>query len=445
VTAEEIASAVRSRTTSAHSIVTDALTRIAATSELNAFTDVFAERALTRARAIDAAVAAGEDPGPLTGVPFAAKNLFDVAGVVTRAGARVTLHDPPADRDADAISALERSGAVLIGVTNMDEFAYGFVTENAHYGTTRNPHDRTRIAGGSSGGSAAAVAADLVPLALGTDTNGSIRIPAAFCGIFSIRPTFATCSRRGAYPFVNSLDTVGIFSRTAGDLSAAFAAQAPQFGPNAGSPSELRCARLGGYFDRGLRPEARSAVDAVGLALETTTVVELPHASQAREAAFVITAAEGGELHADRLKRQANEYDPATRERLIAGALMPADWYVRAQRFRTLFRSELEEMFAAYDVLIAPATPFPATTAGQPSIVVDGVETDIRSNIGAFTQPITLCGAPVVTVPVLVDGALPLGVQLIGRPGSDNVLLTLAKDLEGRGIVGARAVQSTAP
>lgn len=441
MTAAEIASAVRSGTTSARAVVAEALARIAAADgELNAFTATFAERALARADAVDAAVANGTEPGPLAGVPFAAKNLFDVAGVVTRAGAKVTASDPPATRDAEAIATLERHGAVLVGATNMDEFAYGFVTENAHDGATHNPHDLTRIAGGSSGGSAAAVAAELVPLALASDTNGSIRVPAALCGIFGIRPTYGTLSCHGAYPFVNSLDTIGPFARTAADLTAAYAALAPHFTAHTGALARSRCARLGGYFDDGLLAEARGAVDAVCAALGANAVVKLAHARQAREAAFIITAAEAGELHAARLRERAGDYDPATRDRLIAGALMPAAWYVRAQRFRSFFRSEIAAAFASHDVLIAAATPYPATAIGARTIVIDGIETEIRPNVGVFTQPITLAGVPVVTVPVVERGALPVGVQLIGRPGSESMLLALAEDLERRGATGAGAV-----
>jgi 1-carboxybiuret hydrolase len=439
MTAAEIARAVGGRSASAQSIVAESLERIAAAdSRLNAFTAVFNERALARAAAIDFAIAAGRDPGPLAGVPFAAKNLFDIAGVVTRAGAKVTLEDAPAAADAHAVVALERHGAVLVGATNMDEFAYGFVTENAHDGPTHNPHDATRIAGGSSGGSAAAVGAELVPLALASDTNGSIRVPAALCGIFGIRPTYGSLSTHGAYPFVNSLDTIGPFARTATDLTAAYAALSPAFESHA-APAGLRCARLGGYFDEGMLPEARSAVDVVCSALGVNDAVELTHARQAREAAFLITAAEAGELHAARLRRRAAEYDPATRDRLIAGALMPAGWYVRAQRFRSFFRTQLAAAFATHDVLIAAATPYAATTIGQRTIVIDGVETEIRPNVGVFTQPITLGGVPVVAVPVIAPGMLPCGVQLIGRPGSECALLALAEELERIGAAGAGA------
>jgi AtzE family amidohydrolase len=441
VTAAEIASAVRSGTMSAREVVAGALARIAAADgELNAFTATFAERALARADAIDAGVARGADPGPLAGVPFAAKNLFDIAGIVTRAGAKVTESDPAAVRDADAVAALERHGAVLVGATNMDEFAYGFVTENAHDGPTHNPHDRSRIAGGSSGGSAAAVAAELVALALASDTNGSIRVPAALCGIFGIRPTFGSLSCHGAYPFVNSLDTVGPFARTAADLTLAYNALAGADAIAVTKAGEPTCARLGGYFERGLLPQARRAVDAVCAALGVTATVELTHARQAREAAFVITAGEAGELHAARLRTRAADYDPATRDRLIAGALMPAAWYVRAQRFRTLFRSEVAAAFVQHDVLIAAATPYPATLIGQRTIVIDDEEVEVRPNVGVFTQPVSLAGVPVVTVPVVEREALPTGVQLIGRPGSEPLLLALAELLERNGAVGAGAV-----
>jgi AtzE family amidohydrolase len=440
MTAIKIASMVRNRTSSVREIVAATIVRISERNEeLNAFTAVFSERALARAAVLDASIAVGNDPGPLAGVPFAAKNLFDVAGVVTRAGAEVTAHDPPAACDAELIAALECAGAVLVGVTNMDEFAYGFVTENGHDGATHNPHDLTRIAGGSSGGSAAAVAADLVPLAIGSDTNGSIRIPAALCGIFGLRPTYGTIPVRGAFPLANSLDTVGPFARTSADLRAAFSAISPVFKPFEASIDGLRVARLGGYFEHGTTPSVRHALDAVCAALGAADVVEFAHAREAREAAFIVTAAEAGALHAGRLREHGPAYDPATRDRLVAGALVPAEWYVRAQRLRTFFRTEVEASFAAHDVFIAAATPFPATPIGALSLLIDGVETDIRATIGAYTQPITFAGVPAITVPVVRHGELPAGVQLIGRPNSEPLLIALAEELERRGVVGAGA------
>jgi AtzE family amidohydrolase len=440
VTAADLARSVRRGTMTARTIVESALARIAQVNpRLVAFTAVFPERALARAARIDAEIAAGRDPGPLSGVPFAAKNLYDVAGIVTRAGAKVTGGHHPAARDADAVAALEARGAILVGVTNMDEFAYGFVTENAHDGTTRNPHDLERIAGGSSGGSAAAVAANLVPLALASDTNGSIRVPAALCGIFGIRPTFGRVSRRGAFPLASSLDAVGPFARTAIDLTAAYAALDTQFVPHAGELAGLRFARLTEYFDSGLTPEARHAVKHVCAALGAIDEVTIDEAERAREAAFIITSAESGELHAARLRANAGDFDPATRDRLAAGALLPAAWYIRAQRFRSWFHDDIEAAFAGVDVLIAPATPFSATRIGQRTLTLDGGEFEIGPNLGVFTQPLTLAGVPVVTVPFIAPGKLPLGVQLVGRAGSESVLLALAAELERRGVVGAQA------
>jgi len=437
-----MAAAVRAKRTTAAALVSDAFARIAADDPaLRAFTAIFPERAHETAARIDATIAAGGDPGPLAGVPFAAKNLFDVRGVITRAGATITADDPPAARDAELIRRFEAAGAVLVGVTNMDELAFGFTTENAHDGATANPHDHARSAGGSSGGSAAAVASGMVPLSLGSDTNGSIRVPSALCGIFGIRPTFGTLSLAGAYPFVTSLDTVGPFARTAADLARAYAVLAgtPETAAEANLGS-LRIARLDGFFSEGLLPEARDAVDRVCAALTISARHTLPSARRAREAAFTITAAEGGERHLAALRVRAQDFDFAVRDRLIAGALMPANWYIRARRFRTVFDAELREAFATYDVLVAPATPYVAPLLGQRTIVIDGVETDVRSNVGVFTQPITLGGVPVVAVPVTAPDRLPAGVQLIGPAGSEARLLALAAELERLGAVGAGAL-----
>ncbi len=196
--AVSIAAAVREGRVSAVEVTQAALAKIAARNpELNCFTAIIAEAALADASRIDSEIAQGNNPGALAGVPFAAKNLYDIAGLTTLAGAKINAENPPATQDATAVAKLKQAGAVLVGALNMDEYAYGFVTENAHYGATHNPHDLQRVAGGSSGGSAAAVAAGLVPLTLGSDTNGSIRVPAAFCGIFGLKPTYGRLSRAG--------------------------------------------------------------------------------------------------------------------------------------------------------------------------------------------------------------------------------------------------------
>jgi 1-carboxybiuret hydrolase len=221
--ASEIAAAVADGRTSASAVVRAALARIAADNPvLNAFTAVLEDRALAKARAIDAARLAGNPLGALAGVPFAVKNLFDVAGLPTLAGSKINCERAPAPRDATLIARLEANGAVLVGALNMGEYAYDFTGENVHYGPSRNPHDVARMTGGSSGGSGGAVAGGLVPLALGSDTNGSIRVPASLCGVFGLKPTFGRLSRAHTFPFVASLDHLGPFARSTRDLALAY-------------------------------------------------------------------------------------------------------------------------------------------------------------------------------------------------------------------------------
>jgi 1-carboxybiuret hydrolase len=413
---------------------------------LNCFTRVLEDEALTAADAVDRRLASGEDVGPLAGVPFAAKNLFDIAGVTTLAGSKILADDEPA-RDATVVERLRRAGAVLVGATNMDEFAYGFVTENAHYGVTRNPHDRERVAGGSSGGSAAAVAAGMVPLALGSDTNGSIRVPAAFCGVYGLKPTYGRVSRAGAFLFAASLDTVGPFARSTRDLAVVFDvlqghdARDPVCSRRAIEPviprledgiAGLRIGVLGGYFGEsgGGAREVFAAVDRAAQAVGVSEVVELADVELARTAAFLITAVEGGNLHLERLRSRQGDFDPAVVERLMAGALAPAAWYVQAQRFRRVFRDQVRAMFERFDVLLAPVAPCAAIKVGQKTIQFGGKEIPARANLGMYTQPISFIGLPVVTVPVLEPGKLPLGVQVIGAPYTEADVLRVARELE---------------
>src|SRR5258708_3235221 len=223
LSASEIAQAVRGRKLSALDVIEAALARIAKHDPiLNSFTDVTADRARAKARAIDAAIAAGKNPGPLAGVPFAAKNLFDVQGLATRAGSKINRDLKPSQRDATLIERLEAVGAVLVGALNMGEYAYDFSGENVHDGPSRNPHDVTGMTGGSSGGSGGAVGGRLVPLALGSDTNRSIRVPSSFCGIFGLKPTYGRLSRARSFPFVFRFDHLGPCARNLSELALAY-------------------------------------------------------------------------------------------------------------------------------------------------------------------------------------------------------------------------------
>ncbi len=430
-----LADDVRSGRVSAVAVAERALAAIAAgDAALNSFTSVLPDRALGDAARIDELIAAGRDPGPLAGAPFAVKNLFDVDGEVTIAGSAISADDPPARADADAVARLRRAGAVLVGSLNMDEYAYGFTTENAHYGPCRNPADLDRVAGGSSGGSGAAVAAGLVPLTLGSDTNGSVRVPAALCGVFALKPTYGRVSCAGMFPFCATLDVVGLLARSVRDLAVSFAALCGDAGPPAAA-GPLRIAVADGYFARGGTPDALAVVGELAQALGVTRTVTLPLAAEARAAAMVITATEGAQLHRESLRRRAAEFDPMTRDRFLAGALVPAGAYLQAQTFRGWFRRRMEAIFETVDVVLAPATPFPAPLVGQREALVDGETVLTQPYLGVYTQPISFAGLPVLSVPVPVgDGGLPLGVQLIGSPNTCATLLRLGGELEARGL-----------
>jgi len=454
LSALEIAQAVTNRNMSALDATEAALARIARHDlVLNAFTDVTADRARAKARAVDAAIAAGQNPGPLAGVPFAVKNLFDVEGLSTRAGSKINRDRAPSSRDATLIERLEAAGAVLVGALNMGEYAYDFTGENVHDGPSRNPHDVTRMTGGSSGGSGGAVGGGLVPLALGSDTNGSIRVPASFCGIFGLKPTYGRLSRARSFPFVASFDHLGPLARNVGDLALAYdAMQGPDPDDAACtarpvtpvSPlltqdiGDLRIAIAGGYFQSNVFPEAVEAVGRVARALGATRTVEIPEAARARAAAYVISTTEGASLHLDRLRHRPNDFDPAVRDRLLAGAMIPAPLVDRAQKFRRWYRARVLELFESVDAIIAPATPCVAPKLGQATFVLDGIELPVRANVGIHTQPISFIGLPVVAVPVPLE-PMPIGVQIIAAPWREDIALRIAYALERGGVVAAPA------
>jgi aspartyl-tRNA(Asn)/glutamyl-tRNA(Gln) amidotransferase subunit A len=451
LTAAEIAHKVTHGSLAATDVIDATLDRIAQHDPaLNSFTAVTAERARARAAVIDAARQAGQTVGPLAGVPFAVKNLIDIAGLPTVAGSRINRDHPPAKDDATLVVRLERAGAILVGALNMGEYAYDFTGENAHDGAAHNPHDLTRMTGGSSSDSGGSVAGGLVPIALGSDTNGSIRVPASFCGIFGLKPTYGRLSRAGSFPFVSSLDHLGPLARSVVDLALAYDAMQ---GPDPYDPvcvdrpielvteqldsgiAGLRIAVATGYFRTGAEPEALAALDHVAVALNARTQIELPEAARARAAAYVITTAEGAALHLDRLRTRAADFDPDVRDRLIAGALVPAVFVQQAQKFRRWYRNEILKLFDGVDAILAPATPCTAPLIGQKTFVLDGTEMPLRPNIGIYTQPISFIGLPVVAVPVALGNSLPIGVQIITAPWREDVALRIAHDLESRGVV----------
>ena len=447
LTASAIAQQVREGTLTARAAVDAALARInALDGRVGAFTDFVADRAGSKATAVDAAAV----KGPLAGVPFAVKNLFDLAGLPTRAGSKINRDQSPASRDALLVERLEAAGAICVGALNMGEYAYDFTGENVHDGPSRNPHDLSRMSGGSSGGSGSAVAAGFVPLALGSDTNGSIRVPSSLCGLFGLKPTYGRLPRTRTFPFVASLDHLGPLARSVTDLALSYDAMQgfdAEDGACADRPVEptlprleagaggLRIARLGGYFTERCEPEVLWALDRCATALGATAVAEFPDALRARAAAYLITTTEGAALHLDRLRHRAADFDPATRDRLLAGAMIPAAWVAKAQKIRRVTQAALRGIFERYDVLLAPATPCVAPSIGQTVMQVGGADLPVRANLGLFTQPISFIGLPVAAVPVWPDGsALPIGVQVIGPAWREDRVLQVARVLEAAGV-----------
>jgi aspartyl-tRNA(Asn)/glutamyl-tRNA(Gln) amidotransferase subunit A len=428
----DLAAQVRSGATSAADLTERVLADVARRDrDLNAVTRLLPERARREAAAVDAAVAAGRDPGPLAGVPYGVKDLFDVAGLATTAGSSLYADALPASADALAVTRLREAGAILVATLNMDEFAYGFATINARHGTTRNPHDTSRLAGGSSGGSAAVVAAGLLPFSLGSDTNGSIRVPASLTGTYGLKPTHEDLPLAGVFPFAESFDDIGPFANNVADLQGVWEVLAGKIA--APAPATLRVARLGGRFRENAEADQLAAIDAIA---PDVPLIALPEIARARSAAFLITAYEGGALHRNALSRSAMAFDPATRDRLLAGALLPDELYAEAQAFRRTYKTVIAALVAEFDVLLAPATPCAAPLVDDPRILIDGALSPARADLGIHTQPISFLGLPSLSVPLRRPGRLPLGLQLIGRAHREADLFAFAAGLEARGVIG---------
>src|SRR5487761_2548653 len=400
-TSAEIAKAVGSGQASALGVIDAALARIGRLNPvLNVFTAITAERARAKAKAVDAS---DKSKLPLAGVPFAVKNLFDIEGIPTVAGSKINRSHPPAKHDSPLIERLD------------------------------------------------AVGGGLVPLALGSDTNGSIRVPSSLCGIFGLKPTYDRLTRARSFPFVASLDHLGPFARSTRDLAVSYDVMQGFDAEDAACvdrPVEpatpqleqglkgLRIAVAGGYFKEGALPEALAALDRVAKAAGAREEVEIPEAARARAAAYVITATEGAVLHLDCLRRQARDFDPAVRDRLLAGAMVPSTLVVKAQIFRRWYRERVLQLFEKYDAILAPATPCTAPKIGQQTFVIDGVELPVRPNVGIYTQPISFIGLPVVAVPVPLS-PLPIAVQIIAAPWREDIALRIGHALEQMGAVAA--------
>jgi AtzE family amidohydrolase len=429
---------------SARAVVDAALARIEARNPaINAFTAVATSRARERALRLDEARRAGAPLGELAGVPFGVKAMIDVAGLTTTAGSVLYRDATPATDDAAAVRALEAAGAVCVGALNMDEFGMGGTTENACFGPTRNPHDPARTPGGSSGGCAAAVAAGLVPLAIGSDGLGSIRLPAALCGVYGLRPTRGTISDEGVLGAGGTIATLGPLARCAADIALCQRALCTRPQPREPlvepltSDGPIRLATAGGYFRECLDADAGDALSRATEALGITREIEFPQARRARAAATLVNASESAVGKLDALRQRLDKFDPATRERFLAHALLPVQWYLHGQRFRRWHIKEVMRLFGEIDVLVVPATPCVAPPIGTPMLRVGESELPTGPALGWFTQPLAGTDCPALSVPIARPGRLPSGVQLFGPPHGEDLLLRVAARLEVLGVAAA--------
>ena len=410
---------------------------------LNAFMLVTGERALAEAREAERELLAGVRRGPLHGVTLALKDIFDTAGQRTTAGSKILADHVPA-RDATVVRRLRAAGLVLLGKTGMHEFAYGVTSDNPHYGPVRNPWDRGRCSGGSSGGSGAALAAGLCHVSLGTDTGGSIRIPAAACGIVGLKPTFGRVSRLGVWPLSWSLDHVGPMARGVEDAAlvlGAIAGPDPEDGWSAERPAEdfARDLELGArglavgvpreWFFEGLEPDVEAAVrTAVGV-LEREGArrleVSLPHVPDAYTASHAILASEASAFHEPWLRERPGDYGADVRRALELGHLVAGVDYVNARRMQALVRADFLAALRGADVLAAPTLPRTALAVGEAS------SREPATAWGRFMTPVNVAGLPAVSVPCGFDRAgLPIGLQLIGRPFDEATVLRAARAFE---------------
>jgi len=414
---------------------------------INAFIAITGDRALTQARDAEQRLMRG-DASPLLGVPITLKDLYDQAGVSTTAGMS-SLRDAVVSADAASVRRLFRAGAVSLGKTNMHECAFGITSTNPHYGPVHNPWNTARIPGGSSGGAGAAVVAGLGPVGMGSDTGGSIRIPAALCGLVGLKPTYGRADKSGVFPLSDTLDHVGPLSQTVADTAYVMDVIA---GPGSRDPSSAwrpveRLVRALGRLMHGVRvgviaeqqhgvhPDVSTAMDQAIRVIErlgaVVTVVSMPELDALRPAFSTIIYSEAATVHRRSITETPGAYSADVRGRLQEGLAIPAVQYVEAYALLRKTRARVGAWFTDVDLLVGPTVPIPAPTIGTSTISVDGVEAELRSQMTRFTAPYNFTGLPAISVPCgFSQDGMPLGMQLAARPWAEALLVSMAHAYE---------------
>ena len=441
----DIARRIHSQEVSATHALEDVLEHIAhADDTTNAFVKVLRDEALQEAEAADHMLRAGHYLGPLHGVPVAIKDILTTAGITTTAGSKI-LADWKPEQDATVVRKLRQAGAVIIGKTNLHEFAFGVTTENPHYGNTRNPWNPDHVPGGSSGGSGAAVAMGMGYMAIGTDTGGSIRIPATLCGVSGIKPTYGRVSRFGCLPLSWSLDHVGPIARTAEDCARALQVLAghdpldptsanrpvPNYLATLNDPIEgLTIGVPGDPFWDPIDPEVEAAVRAGievlrGLGARIVDV-EFPMADDLVAMQTTILFADAAAYHHRWMRERPQDYDPRVLAGLQQGATVPAVDYVNAQRLRAVLREKMNEVYRRVDLLAMPTTPVTAPKIGQAyeTVAVGNGQMQLTRALTRNMSPYNLLGVPAMTVPCgFSSDELPIGLQIAGRAFDEATVL----------------------
>ncbi len=445
----ELGPEIRSRALSPVDLVEAVLARIDRLRVLNAFITVTADLARAQAAAAAREIAAGRYRGPLHGVPVSLKDLISTRGIRTTNGSRIHAEHVP-HGDATIAARLRDAGAVLIGKAALHEFAYGVTTTNPHYGPTRNPWGPDRIPGGSSGGSGAAVAAGLGPASIGTDTGGSIRIPAALCGVVGLKPTYGRVSRRGVFPLAWTLDHPGPLARSVEDAAIVLQAIA---GPDPHDPTTLgqdvpdftgllrrsvkglRAGVLADPLHEDVAEDVQAAFEnAIGvlrsLGIQTERV-RFPRAAEASAAQTAIIMSEAASVHERWLRDRPGDYGADTRARLQRGQFLSATQYLRAQRVRAMIRDEAGDLLRSCAVLVCPTVPCEAPRIGEDSVVVRGAGVRVVDVMTRLTRLWNFTGLPAISIPCgFGTGGMPLGLEVIGRAMDEATLLAVAHAYE---------------
>jgi len=440
----EMAAALRAKKVSSLELTNDALKKI--DSRLNAFITVLGDSARARASAMDAELSHGIDRGPMHGIPIAHKDLVYTKGVRTTGGSKIFKDFVP-DHDADIAISLERAGTVLVGKTNLHEFAYGITSTNPHFGAVRNPWDTERIPGGSSGGSGAAIAAGIVPMATGTDTGGSIRIPASFCGITGLKPTFGLISKRGVMPLGWTMDHMGPMTKTVRDCAVAFHAMG---GPEVAlKNADIRGLRIGlpvnYYFDRldlEVSESVRTAVQTAAALGARIVDIKVPNIDEINVVARVLLLAEATSVHQAHLDRRG-DIGADVMTLLDQGRLIRGSDYVDAQRLRRIYCREFSKLWSEVDCIFTPTTPTPAPKIGQMTMKVGAVDEDVRLATTRLMRAINVLGIPALSIPCgFTKAGLPIGLQILGAPKAEEMILRVGVAVEdATGVVGRRPGQ----